>query len=212
MTDAGAGAGAPVAESPPDPQGPGTDVPDRFTLFSRWLHWVMAVLVVAMIFIGAAMVASLADYRLLVSVHKPLGMAVLLLAVVRLVNRFLHRAPPHPRSMGTGERRAALASECLMYGLMVSQPLVGWAMVSASDTPFTVLGVRVPPIAPADPGVYSALHETHLVLGYALFILFTLHMLAVLVHVLVLRDGLLGRMALWRTSRQEPVAVRRDGP
>ncbi|WP_399896344.1 cytochrome b [Streptomyces sp. BBFR51] len=210
MTDAAAGASA--APDFPVPQDPVADVPDRYTLFSRWLHWVMAVLIVAMLFIGAAMVASLADYRLLVSVHKPLGMAVLLLAVVRLVNRFTRRAPPHPRSMGTGERRAALASECLMYGLMVSQPLVGWAMVSASDTPFTVLGVRVPPIAPADPGVYSALHETHLVFGYALFILFTLHMLAVLVHVLVLRDGLLGRMALWRTSRKEPVAVRRVSP
>ncbi|MFJ3363644.1 cytochrome b [Streptomyces anthocyanicus] len=195
MTDAAAG--APGALESPVPE-----VPERFTLFSRWMHWVMAVLIVAMLFIGAAMVASLADYRLLVSVHKPLGMAVLLLAVVRLVNRFLHRVPPHPRSMGTGERRAALASECLMYGLMVSQPLVGWAMVSASDTPFVVGGVHLPPIAPADPSLYSALHQAHLVLGYALFILFTLHMLAVLVHVLVLRDGLFGRMALWRTSRR----------
>ncbi|MGW4102709.1 cytochrome b [Streptomyces sp. NPDC004976] len=170
----------------------------RFPLFSRWLHWVMAVLIVAMLFIGAAMVASLADYRFLVSVHKPLGMAVLLLAVIRLVNRFTHRAPPHPRSMGPNERRAALASESLMYGLMVSQPLVGWAMVAASDTPFVIGGVRVPSIAPADPSLYSALHTTHLVFGYALFLLFTLHMLAVLLHTLVLRDGLLGRMALWR--------------
>ncbi|MFF0516790.1 cytochrome b [Streptomyces sp. NPDC004250] len=212
MTDTAAEMSA--ATSLPGPQDPvaGPDDSDRFTLISRWLHWVMAALVVAMIFIGAAMVSSLADYRLLVSLHKPLGMAVLLLAVIRLVNRFTHRAPPHPRSMGPGERRAALASEYLMYGLMVSQPLVGWAMVSASDTPFTVLGVRVPPIATANPGVYSALHETHLVLGYALFILFTLHMLAVLVHVFVLRDGLLSRMALWRTSRQEPVSVRGESP
>ncbi|WP_217167696.1 cytochrome b [Streptomyces sp. AC512_CC834] len=201
MTDAAAGAPAvPEVPVPQDPAAAGA--PERFTLFSRWLHWVMAVLVVAMLFIGAGMVASLADYRFLVSVHKPLGMAVLLLAVIRLVNRFTHRAPPHPRSMGRGERRAALASECLMYGLMVSQPLVGWAMVSASDTPFVVAGVHIPPIAPADPSLYSGLHETHLVLGYALFILFTLHMLAVLVHALVLRDGLLGRMALWRTSRK----------
>ncbi|MGW2134234.1 hypothetical protein [Streptomyces coelicoflavus] len=90
-----------------------------------------------------------------------------------------------------------------MYGLMVSQALVGWDMVSASDTPFVVAGVHVPPIAPADPWLYSGLHETYLVFGYALFILFTLHMLAVLDHVLVLRYGLRARMDLWRTSRKD---------
>lgn len=150
MTDPTAGAEAVPEAQLPDPEAEPAEapVPARFSLFSRWLHWVMAVLIVAMLFVGAAMTASLADYRFLVSVHKPLGMAVLLLAVIRLVNRITHRAPPHPRSMGPGERRAALASECLMYGLMVSQPLVGWAMVAASDTPFVIGGVRVPSIVP----------------------------------------------------------------
>lgn len=177
--------------------------PARFTLFSRWLHWVMAVLVVAMLFIGAAMTASLADYRLLLSVHKPLGMAVLVLAVIRVVNRFTTRVPAHPRSMGSAERRAATASEVLLYGLMLAQPLVGWAMVSASDTPLVLGGlVHVPAIVPADPALYAVLRETHLVFGYALFLLFTMHMLAVLFHVLVRRDGLLTRMALWTMPRK----------
>lgn len=194
MTDAEAG-------GPAAPEAPVED-PARFTLFSRWLHWVMAVLVISMLFIGAAMVASLADYNLLLSVHKPLGMAVLLLAAIRLVNRFIHRAPPHPRSMSRNEHRAAVASENLMYALMLAQPQVGWAMVSASDTPFVLGGVRVPAIAPKDPGLFATLHETHLVLGYALFLLFTLHMLAVLFHVLVLRDGLFSRMGLWTLPRK----------
>ncbi|MFF1278045.1 cytochrome b [Streptomyces marokkonensis] len=183
--------------------------PAQFPLFSRWLHWVMAGLVVVMLFIGAGMMASLGDYRFLVSVHKPLGMGVLALAVIRLMYRLTHRAPPLPRSMNRTERRAATASECLLYGLMVAQPLVGWAMVSASDTPFELGGVHLPAIVPPDPQLYSALRETHAVFGYALFLLFTMHMLAVLVHALMLRDGLLTRMALWRRSRLRPAAPSR---
>ncbi|GHC33848.1 hypothetical protein GCM10010348_71020 [Streptomyces anthocyanicus] len=112
------------------------------------------------------------------------------------------RATPD-RLMGRGERRAAPARECLMSGLVVFQPLIGWDMVSACDPRFVVAGVHVPPIASADPSLYSGLHETRLASGYALFTLFTLHMLAVLVHVLVLRYGLLARMALWRTARKD---------
>ncbi|MFF3291267.1 cytochrome b [Streptomyces sp. NPDC003023] len=198
-----------IPEVPEAAEAP-TEARAQFTYFSRWLHWVMAVAIVSMLFIGAAMVASLGDYRLLLSVHKPLGVAVLALAVIRLVNRFTHRAPPHPPSMSRVERWSATASESLMYGLMVAQPLIGWAMVSASDTPLVVGGVRLPAIAPADPALFAALREAHLVFGYALFLLFTLHMLAVLFHVLVLRDGLLGRMALWTLPRKS--RLRRGRP
>ena len=172
------------------------DTTERFSPFTRGLHWVMAVLVVGMIFIGAAMTASLADRSLLVSVHEPLGMAVLVLAVVRVVNRVLHRGPPLPASMSAHERRAATASEWLLYALMLAQPLAGWAMVSASGTPLVLAGaVRVPALVPEDAGLYAVLRQGHQVLGYALFLLFTLHMLALLSHLLIRRDGLFGRMS-----------------
>jgi len=48
----------------------------QFTVFSRLLHWVMAVMVLTMLFIGISMVASLLDYHLLVSIHKPLGILI----------------------------------------------------------------------------------------------------------------------------------------
>jgi cytochrome b561 len=44
-----------------------------FPLLSRILHWTMAVLILAMLFIGIALVSSLSDYHLLVAIHKPLG-------------------------------------------------------------------------------------------------------------------------------------------
>src|SRR5437762_11053695 len=90
----------------------------QFTAFSRLLHWTMAAMVLSMLGIGVAMVASLDNYHVLVSIHRPLGIAILLLVVVRFVNRLLNPPPPFPATMSRAERMAATASELLMYGLM----------------------------------------------------------------------------------------------
>jgi cytochrome b561 len=108
----------------------------QFAAFSRLLHWAMAVMVLTMLCIGVAMVVSLADYHALVSIHRPLGIAILILVVVRFVNRRLNPPPPFPDTMSRLERRAATASELTMYGLMFVLPLVGWGMLSAARTGF----------------------------------------------------------------------------
>ena len=41
--------------------------PAQFALRSRLLHWLMAAMLLAMLFIGVAMVASLGDYHRLVA-------------------------------------------------------------------------------------------------------------------------------------------------
>src|SRR5271169_5004170 len=54
----------------------------QFPIISRILHWTMAVMVLAMLFIGIGMVASLSDYHWLVSIHKPLGVLILILDAI----------------------------------------------------------------------------------------------------------------------------------
>ena len=55
---------------------------------SRILHWLMAPMVIAQLFIGVTMIASLSYYPLLLAIHRPLGVLILVFAVVRLANRF----------------------------------------------------------------------------------------------------------------------------
>src|SRR5271154_2503270 len=97
----------------------------QFTAFSRLLHWTMAAMVLTMLGIGLAMVASLADYHVLVSIHRPLGIAILALVIVRFVNRALNPPPPFPPTMSRMECLGATATELTMYGLMFVLPLVG---------------------------------------------------------------------------------------
>lgn len=177
----------------------------RFALPSRILHWLMAPMVIAQLLIGVTMIASLTYYPLLLAIHRPLGMLILVFAVVRLVNRLTHRLPPFLATMSPLERRIASWSEYLLYALLLVQPLTGWATVSASRFPVTLVGpIQLPGIAPHNIDVYAVLRECHSVFAFLLFATFTAHICAVLFHTLVLRDGLINRMALWPTKPSAP--------
>jgi cytochrome b561 len=174
----------------------------RFTLLSRLLHWSMAAMVIAQLFIGVTMVASLSYYPLLLAIHRPLGIAILAFAVVRLLNRVTHRPPPFLATMSPIERRIAAWSEYLLYALLLAQPLIGWAMLSAARRPIVLYGpIHLPGIAPHNISVFAALRLSHTILAYLLFLTFTAHMCAVLFHTFVLRDRIIDRMALWPAKR-----------
>ena len=182
-----------------------TTAPTRFALPSRILHWLMAPMVIAQLFIGVTMIASLSYYPLLLAIHRPLGVLILVFAVVRLVNRLTHKLPPFLATMSRPERRIASWSEYLLYALLLVQPLIGWAMLSAARFPITLVGpIHLPGIAPHNIDVYGVLRECHSVFAFLLFLTFTAHICAVLFHTLVLRDRLLDRMALWPTKPASP--------
>ncbi|MCK0206714.1 cytochrome b/b6 domain-containing protein [Starkeya koreensis] len=174
----------------------------RFAFLSRLLHWLMAAMILAMLFIGIGMVSSLADYHWLLSIHRPLGIAILALAALRLVNRQLNPPPPLPADMPRAIRLAAHASHVALYALMFAVPLVGWAMLSAGGYPVVLYGtLQLPPILPLDVALYAVLRTAHTVLAFALFAVFLLHLAAALMHALVFRDGVLESMASLRPGR-----------
>jgi cytochrome b561 len=177
--------------------------PTQFALLSRILHWLMAAMLITMLFIGVIMVASLGNYHALVALHRPLGILILILAVVRLCNRIFTTLPPFPPTMSARERWLASASERLLYTLMIVLPLVGWGMLSAGHYPIIMLGpLHLPPILPTNPALYAFLRKAHTLLAFLLFLTFLAHLSAVLFHTLIIRDRLLNRMALWPTPQK----------
>jgi cytochrome b561 len=120
----------------------------HFTRAARTLHWLMAVLIVAMLLIGVGMVASVSErHDLLVRIHKPLGAAILILAIIRIVVRLKNPPPPLPADLPVLQKLAAHASHWLLYALMVAMPLIGWAMLSAGGYPVMLSDtLRLPPI------------------------------------------------------------------
>ena len=138
-------------------------------------------------------------YELLVSIHRPLGMAIFVLCVARIVNRFINPPPELPDRVPSLQRFAAKASHVVLYALMFIMPLVGWGMLSAARYPIVLYGpLRLPPILPHDLTLYAWLRELHTVLAYLFFATFLAHFAAALFHGLIRRDGVLQSMASWR--------------
>src|SRR6476620_9300098 len=153
--------------------------PVRYPVRTRILHWLTAVLVFSTLFIGFVMVTSLGSYASLRGVHMTLGVVVLAIVAVRAANRFTHRVPKLPDT-------------------------VGWVVLSASGRPAVVFGfLALPPIAPFDSDLYFVLRQTHSLLAYALVAVIAAHVSGVLLHTLTLRDGMLSRMTVG-LRRQPP--------
>ena len=177
-----------------DDQRPPSAGQARFGLPAQLLHWAMAALVLVMLALGAMLVGYLGDYPAVLAWHKAIGLVILALAVLRIGNRIWHKPPPAPASLAGPERAVAALSEAAMYALFLAQPIVGWALVSASGEPIVVGGFLVPAIAPVSIHLYGILRVAHSVLAYGLLACVVAHIGAVLFHTLGLRDGLLSRM------------------
>src|SRR5258708_22148198 len=95
----------------------------RFPAVSRLLHWIMAPMIVAMLFIGVGMAASVsARYDLLVSIHRPLGVSILVLCVIRILNRFINPSAELRDALASIQRFAPKASHIVLYALMLITP------------------------------------------------------------------------------------------
>jgi cytochrome b561 len=165
----------------------------------------MAAMVLTMLFIGVGMVSTVSGrYHALVSIHRPLGIAIFVLVLIRLVNRWLHPGPPLPAHLNSLERFAAKASQVVLYALMIAMPLVGWGMLSAAPYPIVLAGsVHLPPILPHSAALYAILRRAHTVLAYAFFATFLAHFGAALVHGLIYRDGVFTSMMPWKVRPRD---------
>lgn len=168
----------------------------RFNFAARALHWLMAMAILAMLFIGVGMVSTVsALHSRLLDLHRPLGIAILLLAAIRLAVRLRYGAPALPQDLPRWQQHAAQVSHVLLYLLMLAMPLVGWAMLSAGGYPVVLGGgVVLPHIVPQSRALYAFLRAAHTDLALLFFATFLVHFAAALFHALIRRDGVLRSM------------------
>jgi cytochrome b561 len=169
----------------------------RFAASQKFLHWFMAACILSMLFIGVGMVSTVAPkYLTLLQIHKPLGIVILVLVLIRFALRLYYGAPALPADLPVPMRLAAESSQYIFYALMIAMPLIGWGMLSASSHPVILFsGVSLPAILPINASLYSLLRRTHDVLAFAFFGLILMHVAALLFHKLVRKDGVFETMA-----------------
>lgn len=184
-------------------------MPHRFHPAIRLLHWTMALLVLAMLFIGIAMVSTAGPaYASLLALHRPIGIAILLLAAIRLAIRLGTGAPPLPADLPRAQQQAARASHILLYLAMIAMPLIGWAMLSAGGYPVRLTAAwALPPILPQNLPVYGLLRRAHGVIAFAFFALILGHLTIALVHRFIRRDGVFETMTFTKPVPLPETAV-----
>ena len=175
---------------------------------AKLLHWLIAGFVVALLSVGITM-TRISDLQLkfeLYQLHKSLGVTVLGLMILRLLWRLTVKPPALPPHMPAWERTGANGTHLLLYLLLLTMPLTGWATVSAALPPFnfpTLLYTRIPwPHIPfieqltldEKKTVEPLLKNVHAALSWTLLVLVGLHIAAALRHGIILKDGIMLRM------------------
>jgi|694.fasta_scaffold03452_25 cytochrome b561 len=127
------------------------------------------------------------------NLHKSLGISILALIIFRVFWRLTHPAPSLIKTMKVWEKKLASATHHALYLIMVLVPLSGVAMAVYSKYGIKWFGI---PLAEGlgDDAMRDIFKESHEIIGIILLLLLGLHILAVLKHTFVNKDGTLKRM------------------
>ncbi|GAO38779.1 putative cytochrome b561 [Sphingomonas changbaiensis NBRC 104936] len=175
------------------------------------LHWLTVVLVLAQLYLGftfADMERGPARSELF-TWHKTVGATILVLSLIRLAWRLMHKPPPFPESLPRWERIAAVWNHRAFYLLLIALPLTGLATISAGHSGVTKLagGVSLPLIPGLPVSAGDGLGTTHMLLVFVTIALVVLHVGAALKHQFIDHARASGRMPPFQVPGNEPVEV-----
>lgn len=164
---------------------------------AKFFHWTSSILIICLLIVGAIMGDLSKTLKPTVyNVHKLIGLAVLVLVLLRLLWRFSNTSPTLSDEFPRWMRLAAYVSHRLLYLLIVIMPVSGWVMSSAAGPQYHphLFGVSFGlPIA-TSKAIASAAKEVHEIAAWCLFGLLLVHISAALYHHFVRQDGILQRM------------------
>ena len=183
----------------------------HYSIVAIWLHWIIAVLLIAMMGVGIWMTGAIKAKETqsiafdVYQIHKSFGIVILVLSVIRLLWRLSHKAPDMPVSLAKWEKLAAHSTHFIFYVMMLALPITGWLMVSASPwgLPTIIFGTAELPhlsvLSELDQAGKILWEERfkniHNYMAFGGIGLICLHVSAALKHHFIIRDDSLIRIA-----------------
>lgn len=200
---------------------PRSNTPTRYGSVTKTFHWLTALLILSAIALGMIATdmahriaapeaqadgALIARATLLFSLHKTIGIAAFLTALLRILWAL---GQPHPGLLN-GERRAeaTLASTVhwLLYGAMLITPLSGWVhhAATAGFAPIWWPFGQGLPLVPQSEAVSQVASTVHFLSSRLLMLTIALHVAGALKHHLIDKDDTLRRMLPLRQVTAQP--------
>ena len=187
-----------------------TTAPTHYDALSRAFHWITAIVVTIAFILGPGGFGRLMRNgvdpatRADIVWHETLGVAVLVLTLLRLLWVAL-RAKPPTFKMASWMHLAARGAHGLLWILLLLTPITALLALGSSGHPVTLLGGlrldRMVLIAESPLARLADWGDVHQFLGDAIMWIAGLHAAAAIFHHAVLKDGVLRAMLPWGKSR-----------
>ena len=169
----------------------------KFAGTTRLLHWLSAVMIVAMIPVGVIMQQdgwARPTQDLLFILHKNGGVILLGLVVLRLMWRVTSPAPPLPAHLPDWQVRAASAVQWGLYVMLLVMAISGYIRVRAGGFPVEMLdAINAPALVPRSDSLAETAQTIHSNARFVLVALILVHVAAALRHAIA-RDGVFSRI------------------
>lgn len=172
------------------------NTPERYGTVSMALHWVTALLIVAvyaLIELHEAL-GRTALARTMEEWHSMVGLLILLLTLVRLSLRWLQPTPIIKPALAAWQHKLALMAHVALYATLLLMPLLGWLLLSAEGHEISFFGLPLPALTATDREFADTVKEVHEAIGSFGYLLIGLHTAAAIFHHHVMRDNTLLRM------------------
>src|SRR3954463_2935736 len=170
---------------------------DGYPPTSKLLHWVVAicVLTTAPVAIAMVRVEKGPTQDMLYNFHKSLGVLILILMVLRLINRLAVGAPQPDPSIERWQKALSSAVHGLLYVLLLAMPVVGYVANSAYGAPTPFFGLlTLPKIVGDNQDLAKQLFTLHRWTGFVVILLVGMHTGGAWFHFVIRRDNVLHRM------------------
>lgn len=173
-----------------------------YTATAKWLHWIMAVLIIVASAIGiygaslhygidAAHDQQKGD---IITLHKEIATLTLFLIVIRILWRITHK-PPELSGMSPLMTRCVHLGHFLLYLLMFIVPVSGWINSSAGGHPIPVAWLfNLPPLIAKNHEIGHSLALLHETLGLTIVVVVLGHIAFAVKHHLIDHDDTMQAM------------------
>jgi len=163
----------------------------------KWLHWLMAVLVLLMFLatFGFAQATTDAEKIEMLMGHSSIGSVIFLLFVIRFSKRFLFKSPRPKHNLTPLTQTSVKVGHLTLYLLLFFVPLTGYLSAKAHELPVYWFGqINLATITGYQQSSFELIRNLHQSGVQILILVVVVHIVAAVFHGLVKKDGVFSTM------------------
>ncbi|KGJ90975.1 cytochrome b [Colwellia psychrerythraea] len=172
----------------------------------KWLHWLMAALVILMFMatFGFAQANTDAAKIEMLTGHSSIGSVIFLLFVIRFCKRFIFKSPRPKHELAPLTNVGAKVGHLTLYSLLFYVPVTGYLSARAHELPVYWFGqLNLATLTGYQQSSFEMIRSFHQLGVQTLMVVVVLHIAAAVFHGLVKRDGVFSSMWPDRKTKSE---------